>query len=181
MAEGAEGCDARKGRERLMAGDLRGNDYIDSRDVIKRITELEEVLEQDTPKLECECAERRDDDDRPVKPEISTCGTCDFKWCSRCEPCPSARTPCEVIHEEWEELQELKELEQECNYGDWSYGVTLIRDDKFEDYARDLADDIGGVKEGWPFDYIDWERACDALKMDYSSVEFAGYTYWVRS
>lgn len=62
-------------------------------------------------------------------------------------------------------------------------GVTIIRDDDFEDYARELAEDIGAIQSdaGWPMDYIDWERAADALKMDYSSITLGGYEYWVRA
>ena len=33
---------------------------------------------------------------------------------------------------------------------------------------------------GWPTSYIDWERAADALKMDYTSIEADGRTFWVR-
>lgn len=85
--------------------------------------------------------------------------------------------------EEAEELATLKELssEGESASADWQYGATLIRDSYFEDYARQTADDLGGVKEGWPYDYIDWERAADALLMDYTSIDFDGVTYWVRS
>ena len=65
---------------------------------------------------------------------------------------------------------------------DWEYGAALIRDDEFTAYAQELAEDIGAVggEHGWPLTYIDWERAADALKMDYSCVEFLGHDYWVR-
>lgn len=71
-----------------------------------------------------------------------------------------------------------------ANAGDLAEdGVTLIRDSYFESYARELAEDIGAIKSdlGWPYDYIDWERAADALKQDYSSIDFDGVEYWVRS
>jgi antirestriction protein len=65
---------------------------------------------------------------------------------------------------------------------DWAYGATLIADGAFVDYARELADDIGAINDshGWPLSYIDWDAAADALKMDYTSVEIDGETYWVR-
>lgn len=65
--------------------------------------------------------------------------------------------------------------------GDW-YPVTLIRDTYFEDYAQQLAEDIGAVPSdySWPASHIDWEAAADALQMDYTSVEFDGITYWTR-
>lgn len=100
----------------------------------------------------------------------------------------AAETP-----EEWEtenpgdaeELKALTDLQDEADgYSDWRHGATLIRDSYFEDYARDLADDLHGRAArdaSWPFDYIDWEKAADALKMDYTSVSFGGEDYWVRS
>lgn len=121
------------------------DDYIDSRDVIERIKELEAEREQ----------------------SFENSG--DFAGFDESE--------------EGEELAALKALEQECNYGDWKYGAQLIRDDKFEDHARELAEDIGAIgrDDPWPTNHIDWDAACDALKMDYSSVDFDGTTYWVRS
>jgi antirestriction protein len=84
-----------------------------------------------------------------------------------------------------EELATLLDLasEGENSAADWQFGATLIHDDYFEEYARQLADDIGAVDSdaGWPTSYIDWTAAAEALKMDYSSVEFDGETYWVRS
>lgn len=59
----------------------------------------------------------------------------------------------------------------------------LIHDRYFEDYARELAEDIGAIDKGasWPNTYIDWEAASNALKMDYTAYEIAGHTYWGRS
>lgn len=76
----------------------------------------------------------------------------------------------------------IDEIDQ--NAGDSARdGVTLIRDSYFEDYARELAEDIGAIDRnaGWPNSYIDWEAAADALKQDYSTVDFDGVDYWVRS
>lgn len=65
--------------------------------------------------------------------------------------------------------------------GDW-YPVTLIRDGYFEEYARQLAWETGAIRddERWPYSCIDWEKAARELKIDYSSVEFGGETYWYR-
>jgi len=65
---------------------------------------------------------------------------------------------------------------------DWTYGEVLINDSHFEDYARELAEDIGAINPdaGWPNGYIDWERAAEALLIDYTSIEFDGETYWTR-
>lgn len=82
------------------------------------------------------------------------------------------------------ELVILKALAAEGYYSasDWEYGETLIRDSYFEEYAQELADDIGAINSEatWPNDCIDWERAARELQMDYTSVDFDGVTYWVR-
>ncbi len=90
--------------------------------------------------------------------------------------------------EDAEELAELESLLEDLagNGGDhqWEgtwYPITLISEGSFEDYARDLAEDIGGVKEtSWPNSCIDWEQAAAELQQDYTSVEFAGETYYYR-
>lgn len=65
--------------------------------------------------------------------------------------------------------------------GDW-YPITLIRDNHFEDYAQELAEDIGAVNRDaeWPARHIDWKAAADELLMDYTETEIEGTTYWYR-
>lgn len=65
---------------------------------------------------------------------------------------------------------------------DWPHGETLIRDSYFEEYARQLAEDIGALEkaDAWPYYCIDWERAARELQQDYFEVDFDGVTYWVR-
>lgn len=87
--------------------------------------------------------------------------------------------------QEAEELAALKELnrEGEDTFGEeWEYGVTLVHEDYFEDYAQEFAEDIGAIDRNaqWPLQYIDWEEAADALKMDYSEVDFDGQAYYGR-
>jgi hypothetical protein len=128
-------------------------DIIDSRDVIERIKELESERGD---------LEAMDDEEKPLEERLK-------EWDES---------------EEGEELKALKALaEQAEGYAaDWKYGETLIRDSYFEDYARELAEDIGAINKDatWPNDCIDWERAARELQMDYTSVEFDGVTYWIR-
>jgi hypothetical protein len=65
--------------------------------------------------------------------------------------------------------------------GDW-YPVTLIRDDYFRTYAQELAEDCGMIdaNAAWPARCIDWDQAARELRMDYTSVTYAGVTYWTR-
>ena len=62
------------------------------------------------------------------------------------------------------------------------HGETLIRDTYFEDYARELAEDIGAINRdaSWPNNCIDWEEAASQLQQDYFSVEYGDVIYWIR-
>ncbi len=92
--------------------------------------------------------------------------------------------------DENEEYRSLQALLNECDgkggdhqwRGDW-YPVTLIRESYFEEYAEQLASDIYGKEINsatWPFNCIDWERAANELRIDYTCVEFDGETYLTR-
>lgn len=82
-----------------------------------------------------------------------------------------------------EELDALIELCDDCSEknADWGYGTCIIHDDYFIQYAKDLASDINGFQHQWPCNHIDWDAAAEALKDDYSEVEYDGDTYFVRS
>jgi hypothetical protein len=84
-----------------------------------------------------------------------------------------------------EELKALKQLEADAigyvSY--WNYGETFILDSYFEDYARELAEDLYGEQAGWPYRHIDWEAAADELQQDYTefTIDLPGggpYKYW---
>lgn len=80
------------------------------------------------------------------------------------------------------ELEALRALQEDAAHPDWEYGVSLIRDSYFRNYAEELADDIGAIdaSANWPLDCIDWNKAANELKMDYTPLDFDGVTYWVR-
>lgn len=86
--------------------------------------------------------------------------------------------------DEREEYDALIALQEEAlDYiADWADGATFIADDHFEDYARELAEDIGAYDPdaGWPNAHIDWAAAAESLRMDYTEFEFRGTTYWAR-
>jgi hypothetical protein len=63
---------------------------------------------------------------------------------------------------------------------DW-YPATLIRDSYFVAAMRDLLDDIGDLPRDLPnYIAIDWAATARNLRVDYTSVEFDGVTYWYR-
>ena len=68
---------------------------------------------------------------------------------------------------------------------DAHYGETMIRENHFEEYAQELADEVGAIPEGgagqWPFYCINWEHAADELRHDYTTVRYQGEDYLVRA
>ena len=85
--------------------------------------------------------------------------------------------------DEGQELTALKKLtKQGEDFSEWKYGITLIRDSYFEEYAQELAIDIGAIQPNlsWPYTCIDWKLAARDLQYDYSALEFDGVTYWAR-
>lgn len=159
-------------KENLMYHDVdNSQDILDSRDIIERIQELEN--ERDEYGVECvEC----DGFGNISGEECETClGTGNI---------PDAEKWEQDNPEDATELNILQELEDEASgYSpDWRYGATLIRDDYFEDFAREEAEGLGMInKENrWPNNHIDWEAAADELKNDYTRIDFDGVDYWIR-
>jgi hypothetical protein len=80
------------------------------------------------------------------------------------------------------ELKTLEALRFEAEGSpDWKSGGALISDSYFSQYAKELARDVCELSDDWPFGYIDWEAAAEALKTDYKAVDFDGETYWIRA
>ena len=94
-------------------------------------------------------------------------------------------TDCADEHAELSELEAL--LSELAGYsgdhqweGEW-YPLTLIADDYFVEAMRELVMDIGDMPRKLPsYLEIDWNATADNLRVDYSSVEFNGTTYWYR-
>jgi hypothetical protein len=147
------------------------DDLIDLRDVIARVEELRE--ERDTLQTAVEEA------DEALDGSLESA---------------DAKHDAQTLVDEWaldndEELEALESLLDDCKgkggdeqwEGDW-YPVTLIRESHFEDYAQQLAEDIGAIDDSatWPNNCIDWERAARELRMDYTEVEFKGVSFLTR-
>ncbi len=80
-----------------------------------------------------------------------------------------------------EELKALQALDEEGRdaTSEWVHGEVLIRDSYFEDYAQQFAAIDRNAE--WPVNCIDWKQAAEQLQQDYSSVNFDGQDYWIRS
>ncbi len=143
------------------------DDVIDGRDIVARIDELEELEDAvNDAQDELDSANAEDGDDPEKLKEALASAQQDFD------------------EELQKELKILREIVDEAG-SELRHGEALIRDSYFERHARELAEDVGDMSSKqasrWPFTCIDWEKAADELKQDYTSVDFDGVTYWTRA
>ena len=76
----------------------------------------------------------------------------------------------------------LVTMKEETGSSGWEHGIIFIPEHGFEDYARELAEEIGAINRdaGWPLYCIDWEQAARDLAMDYMMLTFDGVDYYYR-
>jgi hypothetical protein len=125
---------------------------IDSRDIIERIKELE--AERDS------CMMIREDGGEEADPQ---------GW--------EDQNP-----EDAAELAALSNLAEDGEgAADWTYGETLIRDDYFTEYVREMLKDCGEIPRDLPhYIAVDWHKTANNVRVDYFDVDFDGVTYWIR-
>jgi hypothetical protein len=93
----------------------------------------------------------------------------------------------EVDKEEWEfdYLAEVDNLKRQlfCELDRYAENEPiLILDIYFEQYAQEMAEDIGAIDKAaeWPCTCIDWTEAAEQLKQDFVEFDFGGHTYFGR-
>ena len=80
---------------------------------------------------------------------------------------------------DFEHIDEINELEDEIV--EFPFGETLIPNDDFTEYCKDLVEyDLGNVP-GFIKDNINWDGVASDLEVDYSSVTYQGESYLVRA
>jgi hypothetical protein len=86
--------------------------------------------------------------------------------------------------EDWEDdLQEIDQINEiEYTLGrEFEYGVTLVREDYWEEYVEDLLVEIGYLPKDLPcWIEIDWVSTAYNVKQDYEEVLYQGDTYLGR-
>jgi hypothetical protein len=100
---------------------------------------------------------------------------------------PSAALPAETADAYRRIIAGVDAIELESG-SDFPYGEQYIPADSFEQYARELADDLGALpadrKDGypnWPVCHIDWPAAARALAEDYAELTIDGVEYLTRN
>lgn len=92
-------------------------------------------------------------------------------------------TDAEQALSDWDEENEDELNSLQSIVDDVGTEGTMVRDSYFEEYAMELAEDLGATKntDSWPLNCIDWEKAAEMLQQDYTSVDYDGVDYWVQS
>ncbi len=149
-------------------------DILDSRDIIARLEELQG-----------EHKDLFDDAERTAKDYKNARGK-QKRLDAKEDADDASNLLGEWIADNGAELKALTALVEEAEGSpDWKYGETLIRASYFRTHAQELAEETGGMDteaaSRWPFTCIDWDQAAAELQMDYTSVEFDGVTYYIRS
>jgi len=141
---------------------------IDVRDVIERVESLEDVLlaafnEQQV--IECDDTETDDPMDSAFR-----------EWCKV------------TVHEDAIEYLSLCELldglcgngGDELWRGEW-FPITLISEDYFVDYVKELLIDCGDLPKDIPhYIEIDWQKTAENIAVDYSVIDFNEKTFFYR-
>jgi hypothetical protein len=79
-----------------------------------------------------------------------------------------------------EEAEDIFELRDDCN--NYCRGNSLINADYWEDYCRQMAEDMDGIDtNNWPYNNIDWADAAEDLRVDYTTITWRGQDFYVRS
>lgn len=133
-------------------------DIIDSRDIIKRIGELEGCFDF--------CQHCGEDQDVELAKETNKCPGCEQ----------------ELLEDlEIEELADLQDVVNQAEgYGDFDHGESLIHEYYFTKYCEQLCEDIDGISADLPWyitSNIDWDGVANDIKDDYMEIDFDGANY----
>jgi len=138
---------------------------IDSRDIEERINELESLIDD----YESDIEELQDSD------EFEGDGL-DTEDQQRLEQLR------EDLEEAQEELNPLTAIRDEVSSSEWDYGLTLIHEDVWVDYVKELCEDIGEIPSELPsYIVVDWDATADNISVDYSTVTIEGNDYYYRA
>lgn len=134
---------------------INTNEVIDTRDIVELITEVEDKIAE-------------------LESDIESIGG-------------DEETKLEHLESELEsyqsDLEILENIKDEVG-SEFEYGETLIRDNYFTYYQKEMLIDCGMLPKDLPSfieNNIDWDAVADDLKVDYSEIDIEGETYWFRS
>jgi len=80
------------------------------------------------------------------------------------------------------DLKKLVALRDDVGSSEWIDGIDLINEDYWVEYVEEMLKDIGDLPSDIPYCIaIDWEQTAENIRVDYSSVEYDGDTFYFRA
>ena len=80
------------------------------------------------------------------------------------------------------DLKKLVALRDDVGSSEWIDGIGLINEDYWVEYVEEMLKDIGDLPSDIPYYIaIDWEQTAENIRVDYSSVEYDGDTFYFRA
>lgn len=175
-----------------------GNDYIDLRDVAAERDRIYEAIRDAAAELDADAIEVNANDPRGDNRCSNEC-VCTVTEKIDADVYESDADLADAV-EGWTELYEAAGItDDDLDYLRAVSGLVdemyddlhtaannepvMILESNFEEYAEQLADDIGAIDRNatWPICHIDWKAAAESLAQDYTEVTFGGHTYLWRS
>ena len=88
----------------------------------------------------------------------------------------------DLYSDELEQIEQINDLEEEINNGEFDFDTTLIDESDFKEYCEDFVKDCYSLSELPQLieNNIDWEGVAEDMKQDYSEVTFRNTTYLYR-
>jgi len=159
------------------------DDTIDSRDIIERHEELQEEFDSLV-----EALEEAESDFRFVN-DSDESSLYEYQDAENTISLAQDAIEDFNLSDNREELDLLnKVIAQGEDSPDWHHGETLIHESYFTEYIKNLIVDCydfpSELTDGkWPFNHLnfDFEGAAEEAKVDYSTIEAGGETYYIRS
>lgn len=157
-------------------------DIVDTRDIISRIEELDDELSELQDEIEdlesdvegVEFSKRHTDDIDQIQSYDDNIAELNEKIKDKKNYILNTLQP---------ELDHLNETIDDVG-SEAIRGVTLIHEDYFTDYVKDMLLDCGDIPQDLPWyieDAIDWDRVATTLRQDYVSTTYDGEDYLFRS
>lgn len=168
------------------------DDVVDSRDIIKRMEELQDEKNSEIENLQEAIDSLKEEIEEAKKDvEIAFQEEDEEAMLKRQEELDNLEESLEEAVSEIDEYEfdgedELAELisvneEGEGYAGDWRHGETLINERYWKAYVQELLEDLGGLPKDLPsYIAIDWDETADNIAEDYTTIDWDGVDFYVR-
>jgi hypothetical protein len=165
----------------------RFDDVIDTRDIIEIVeyheSEIESLIENEIEEIESKIEENR----HIPNFDVSKLNDLIIRTIELQDYSITLNNDDEFLkanYSDFDEFITIKSFAEQCSdySSDYSYGESVIRRSYFVDYCQDMVEDCGDIPKDIPnYICVDWQCTARNIEQDYSSVDFDGVEYLIRS